>query len=94
MDRPHYRCSSEPDEISLTSTVLLVFVLAVSGAFFIMTMAYLLGEDHNTGTFFFPLLRAILTLNIRIVLHAPVADGAPALLWAVKQSTQGCAGMC
>ncbi|EKM55725.1 uncharacterized protein PHACADRAFT_209245 [Phanerochaete carnosa HHB-10118-sp] len=28
------------------------------------------------------------------VLHPPIADGAHALLWAVKQSTRGCATMC
>ena len=43
-------CSSEPvDELSLFSTVLLVVVLAVAGAFFIMAIACFIGEDHNTG---------------------------------------------
>ncbi|GJE97086.1 hypothetical protein PsYK624_132960 [Phanerochaete sordida] len=68
--------AAESLDDSLLSTVLLVVVLAVGGAFFIMAIAYFLGEDHNA------------------VLHPPIADGAHALLWAVKQSTRGCATMC
>lgn len=68
--------AGESIDDSLFSTVLLVVMLAVGGAFFIMAIAYFLGEDHST------------------VLHPPVADGAHALLWAVKQSTRGCATMC
>ena len=39
----------EPAELSLFSTVVLVLLLAVAGAFFIMTIACFLGEDHHTG---------------------------------------------
>lgn len=54
VDHPKYGDSSQPVDLSLFSTVLLVVALAVGGAFFIMAMACLLGEDHNTGEF--PLL--------------------------------------
>lgn len=49
VDQPQSDCLSEPSDLSLFSTVLLVVALAVGGAFFIMAMACLLGEDHNTG---------------------------------------------
>lgn len=45
--------SSDAVDDSLFSTVLLVVILAVGGAFFIMTIAYFLGEDHNTGEHLF-----------------------------------------
>ena len=79
---------------SLLSTVLLVVVLAVGGAFFIMAIAYFLGEDHNAGEHSSSPSSSPCSPIIILVLHPPIADGAHALLWAVKQSTRGCATMC
>lgn len=45
--------ASEPIDLSLFSTVLLVVTLAVGGAFFIMAVACFLGDDHNTGVYLF-----------------------------------------
>ena len=41
--------AGESIDDSLFSTVLLVVMLAVGGAFFIMAIAYFLGEDHSAG---------------------------------------------
>lgn len=85
--------ASEPVDLSLFSTILLVVALAVGGAFFIMAVACFLGEDHTTSEFFSPFVSFMLLIFCATVLHPP-ADGAHALLWAVKQSTRGCASMC
>jgi hypothetical protein len=49
-NRAQYECSTvDPADITLFSTVLLVVMLAASGAFFIMAVACFLGEDHDAG---------------------------------------------
>lgn len=86
--------SHAADTTSLLSSVVLVVTMVFCAAFFIMTLGFLLSNEHDSGEHSINRNSLHITYRLNSTVIYPPSDGTHALVWAVKQSTRGCATSC